>query len=763
MRRGCQQKWLLALACAAAGTCIAAEMPLQRALGQLQGQGNRVVFSSELVPPDLLVDLNIVSVAEVRRVLPGLGLALVRWNNYWLVTRAAPDGHAPSAGVERPAALDTIETIIVTGTRHRLPQKAYAGTSTTLLAEELSVVPTLAGDAMRVTNRLPGISSVGVSARPRVRGGLQDELLVMVDGVELLDPYHLADFQSIFSTIDDRTVDAIDVYTGGFPARYGNRMSGVIEVSTLEQADKPGTEIGLSLFSLFANTRGDIGENTDYLVSARRGNLDILVDQIDSKTGSPKYHDGYGRIGHRFSESVSGFGGVIFTKDDITLKDDEERADSKIDSWYVWTRVDFEPTPTLSSSTVLTYTSSDREKNQFAPEEEDEPDQNVATFLDYVQDTRKYQLRSDVSYQFGAQLMEFGVQLEYAESDYEVAAFIDREDLGEILGVEEPLDFAFATDPSGWSGGAYWSAELVWGRFILQPGLRWDFQDYDPRGSTDHVSPRIGVKYSPVPSLTFRADYGRFHQPQGIHEMQVTDGIDAFFPPQRSDHFIAGVEWLGLPEWEVRAEVYQKRYRNTRLRFENVFNPFVILPELEPDRVGFQPTKARAFGADLEIRREFPRDISTVVRYSYMDAEDRLDNQWIPRRWSQRHTVNLIASWVGETMTVAAALTWHSGWRSSVPPVSIEEDTTLPVSAILNNSTLDDYVSFDLSFSKTWELGPRTDLTVFADITNVFDRDNQAGVDFDLEEDEEAGLVTFEPDAETLIPLIPSIGFVFAF
>ena len=52
-----------------------------------------------------------------------------------------------------------------------------------MLAEELSAVPTLAGDAMRVTNRLPGVSSVGASARPRVRGGLQDELLVVVDGV----------------------------------------------------------------------------------------------------------------------------------------------------------------------------------------------------------------------------------------------------------------------------------------------------------------------------------------------------------------------------------------------------------------------------------------------------------------------------------------------------------------------------------------------------------------------------------------------------
>ncbi len=747
------------------GARVGAAEPVQlaEALLKLQAQGHRIVFSSELVPTQLTVDLDEVTLAEVRQAVPRVGLALVRWNSYWLITRAPATGRPTDERAQALPPPELIETIIVTGTRHRFPQRVAADSATTLLSEELSVVPTLAGDAMRVTNRLPGVSSVGVSARPRVRGGLQDELLVMVDGVELLDPYHLADFQSIFSTIDDRTVDAIDVYTGGFPARYGNRMSGVIEVSTLKQADKPGSEVGLSVFSLFANTRGSIGEDTDYLLSGRRGNLDLVVDVVDKKAGSPRYHDAYGRVGHRLSDTAEVFAGLFYTKDDVVFKDDEERSESKVDSWYAWARVDLEPTPTLTSSTVFTYTDSERQKVQFSPEEEEEPDsdQPTTTFLDFLQSTRKYQVRSDVSYQFGAQLMEFGVQLEYADSEYDVAAFIDRDDLGEVLGMEEPLEFDFRREPSGWSGGAYWSAELVWGRMILQPGLRWDFQDYAER-NTNHISPRIGIKFSPVASVTLRADYGRFHQPQGIHEMQATDGIDRFFRPQRSDHFIAGVEWLGLPDWEVRAEVYQKKYRHTRLRFENIFNPFVILPELEPDRVGFQPTKARAFGADLEIRRGFGNNVSSVWRYSYMDAEDRLDNVWIPRRWSQRHTVNAILSWQGESMSVAAALSWHSGWRTSMPPASIPEDTVLPISALLNNRELSDYISFDISFSKTWELGARARLTFFADVTNVFNRKNQAGVDYDLEEDDD-GRILFTPDAETLIPLIPSIGFVIAF
>ena len=86
-----------------------------------------------------------------------------------------------------------------------------------------------------------------------------------------------------------------------------------MEVSTLKQADKPGTELGLSVFSTFANKRGSLGEKTDYLLSARRGNLDIVTKQVDPKAGTPRYHDAYGRLSHRISDDAQVFGGVFIT------------------------------------------------------------------------------------------------------------------------------------------------------------------------------------------------------------------------------------------------------------------------------------------------------------------------------------------------------------------------------------------------------------------------------------------------------------------
>ncbi len=734
----------------------ARRMALADALVQLQAQGHQIVFSTELVPASLEIEVDAVTLANVRRALPAVGLQLQQADGFWVVTGATPM-EAPPAEPELPAGAAAIETIIVTGTRHRLPQRSVTGSATTMLAEELSTMPVLAGDAMRITNRLPGISSVGVSARPRVRGGLQDEVLIIVDGVELLDAFHLADFQSVFSAIDDRTVDAVDVYTGGFPARYGNRMSGVMDVSTLKQFDKPGTELGISLFSLFANRRGSLGEDTDYLVSARRGNLDILAKQVDPGVGTPRYYDAYGRLGHRLSDAAQLFGGVFVTRDDVSLREDEKTSDSNIDSRYLWARLDLEHSRALSSASVFSYTDSQRDKSQFTPD--DDPD--ARGFLDYSQNTRIYSLHTDFSYHLGAQLMEFGWQAEYARSRYDADALISHGDLGVILGGEESFAIDTHLKPRGWTGGIYWSGEFALGRrWVLQPGIRWDFQDYDPQHESNNVSPRLGIKFSPRPNVHFRLDAGRFRQPEGIHEMQVADGAVGFSRPQRSDHFIAGVDWSAFPSWEFRAEVYEKQYRHTKQRFENLFNPFVLLPELEPDRVGFAPQRARAKGADVELRRSIGERFTGILRYSYMDAEDRIDSSWVPRRWSQRHTVNAMVSWEADSYAFAAALTWHTGWRSAQPPASIGVDETLGIPQLLNNVELPEYLSLDLSFSRSWQAG-RSTITLFADITNVLNRNNLAGIDYDLEEQD--GRFLFTEDRETLLPLIPSIGVRIAF
>ena len=106
---------------------------------------------------------------------------------------------------------------------------------------------------------------------------------------------------------------------------------------------------------------------------------------------------------------------------------------------------------------------------------------------------------------------------------------------------------------------------------------------------------------------------------------------------------------------------------------------------------------------------------------------------------------------------------WHSGWRSSALPAYIPPDTVIPALSVLNNTQLPEFVSLDITARWRLELG-RFELTFFADVSNATDRQNLAGIDFDVEEvEEEPGGYLLGPDRETLLGMVPSVGVTLSF
>ncbi|WIO74899.1 TonB-dependent receptor [Porticoccaceae bacterium LTM1] len=650
---------------------------------------------------------------------------------------------------------DILENLIVTGSRHHLPF-ATDFRSHSLALEELSLIPALGGDAMHAVNHLPGISSVGVSAKPYIRGGTDDEVLILLDGAELLESFHLADYHSGYSSIDYRTIDKVDVYTGGFPARYGNRMSGVIDVTT-ERSEQPyNSQLGVSNLSYFFNTRHQASNYpVDWLLSVRRGDLEELTQFVDTRANDPRYFDATGRVtvalGDRAVWTLQG----LVADDDISFGDAEEVAFSKLKNQYLWSRLDVSHTEQLNSATVLSYADIDRQKFHSSDVEED----GKGGFLDYRQQVRHWSLRSDYRWSEGATIWEFGAQVAYGQSDYWYLADFDRGPMGLVLGGESSVSDDINRQANGWSAGAYLAAEFDFDSWVIQPSLRWDSQHYYFSGDSQHVSPRLGISYKLNNDSRLWLSLGRFYQPEAIHELQVSDGVSEFFEPQQSEHRIVGVDWR-FGQLGMKLEFYQKEYRDTHPRYENLFNPFVLLPELEPDRVQVSPQKSKASGTDFETSLPINESLSGVFRYSYLNAEDRINGQWVPRRWSQRHTASGRLSWQTESFSTSLAIIWHSGWRSGLLPESAPQDVVFPLKQVMNQMELRDYFSLDFSMMKSWFVGGNL-LTLHADITNLLGRDNVAGVDYDIEEDDD--LFVFEPDAEKLLPRVVSVGLVYSF
>jgi outer membrane receptor protein involved in Fe transport len=295
-------------------------------------------------------------------------------------------------------------------------------------------------------------------------------------------------------------------------------------------------------------------------------------------------------------------------------------------------------------------------------------------------------------------------------------------------------------------------------RLATDIGLRWDKQTLDPERS-DSLGPRLGFRYQLADRTYLRGSWGRFYQSQGINELQVEDGVEQFFAPQRSDHTVIGIEHDFLSGLNLRVEAYDKDMGTLRPRYENLLNSLILLPELKPDRVRVAPATARARGVELFLSQRLQQPLTWWFGYSYSWVEDHIEGDDVLRSWDQTHAVTAGLNWDTPKWNLGLALAYRSGWPTT--PVELQSTTgEVPIVGTSGRNTdrLDFYRTVD--FRLTRKLNVKgTSLNVFVELTNVANRNNHCCVEYEI--DDETG--EFETKTLSYMPLIPSIGFVWRF
>lgn len=212
--------------------------------------------------------------------------------SYWLAIGPGTGDH-PMLAVEVPAGgvavvevgieapdVTRLERVVVCASRYEL-LAATRGMSQYLPVERIESLPDLGDDPLRAVARLPGTASNGITAKAHLRGGARDETLVLFDDLRLRDPFHLKDFQSIFSAVDPAIIGGMEICTGALPPRYGDRLSGAIAISSLVPPVRPRHEASLSLFNSSLMSAGSMDDGrVEWAGAIRRGNLDSLGPRV---------------------------------------------------------------------------------------------------------------------------------------------------------------------------------------------------------------------------------------------------------------------------------------------------------------------------------------------------------------------------------------------------------------------------------------------------------------------------------------------------
>ena len=742
--------------------------PVAEVIDEFRSAGYPFAYSDALVTEDLLVRAEPRAGEPpdvVREILKPHNLTIRYEAGVYLVI-PAPVPAEPDASARTETAIEEpgIERITVSASRYEIGRD----TSTSkfrLDRRTIQTMPDVGEDPLRAAHRLPGAAASGASAKTHFRGGEDGEVGIVLNGKRLFDPFHVRDYQNIFSAIDARAIEGIEVFTGGFPVRYGDRMSGFVLMDSMESDQPRHTELGLSSYNTSVLTTGR-RDDMRWLFSARRGNLDLI---LNPDFGEPKYFDVFGELAFELSPTTTISVNALYADDSVTvvLESDpaeREQVDSDTRNAQIWFQLHNDWSDQLSTSTVFSYVAFDNLRDGFL----NDPEKIVADVRD-EREVTQVGLRQDWTWRSADHhLLQWGVQFLFSDASYDYASAAEYSGLPALYpGIPDRVDRAAQAQPEGGSYAAYvadrWRLSE---NTTIEWGLRWDDQTYTELTSDSQLSPRVSVLRKLGERSDLRLSWGRYHQSQGIHELQIEDGVTNFWPAQRADHLIVGIQHRFRNDIGVRLELFQKDIRSVRPRFENLYDPLGLIPELQPDRVRLGPSSAKANGAELSVNYSSGQ-WHWWSSYSWSEATDEIDGRDEYRSWDQRHMFQGGFGWSNESWDVSLAANLHSGWPTT--DLALVEDGVdidgepqyIVVPGPRNALRLDDFASIDFRVNRRFDV-KRGTLSVFIEITNMTARDNVCCIDWDIE-DGTGGRPELEFSYDYWLPRLPAVGILWEF
>ncbi len=625
---------------------------------------------------------------------------------------------APTAAVPGNV-LQQLDEISVYASRYSIDGRKL-GEPRILKPSDIQRVPGAEDDPVRALRALPGFVS-NLSGRPYIRGSLADDVLIRYDEVALLDPFHLKNFQSLISAINPAAVARLDVYSGGFPARFGTRSAGVIDITAPSR--EQGYEHSASL-SLLAAGASSIGHSEtwplEWLATVRRSTIDLVLQPLSAGIGKPKFIDSMGRLRWRAGPNNDWTAGWLLLDDRIVLGQptDDDYATAGYRDNYIWLTHRAAIASRWQARTTLAITSAERDRNG----QVDRPAVAVGTVaeersfdsLEFTSDW-EYKPSTATTFQVGASALTGRSHYVY-ERRLQLAPTV-----ADAFARARTDDLLAAAAPKSLSYSLHASLRRRWSQVEAEIGLRWDGQHYKADGTSQQWSPRFNLRYDLASRWRMYGSIGRFTQAQRIEEWRMEEGQRTADPAQIAIHAIAGLTYRQSPNTQWSLEFYDKRWTTPASYFDNLLDPSALLPDLAPDRMRIAPEATEARGLELRTEVALSERFRASATATWSQVTDEFRGGDIPRSWDQPLALTGGLTWTGNRANLSVLAGWHRGWPRT--PIAVAPATSSLSVGARNSLRWNDFWTIDLRAG--WiHRRASGDLSTFIEVTNAGNRAN---------------------------------------
>jgi len=636
----------------------------------------------------------------------------------------------------------------------------FEGADTNIPSEQMlnkrelqSLSSVLIGDPVRAAQALPGVAT-GDDFRSEfsVRGAGFERVGLYLDGVLTDNFVHTIqggylDTGSL-SVINADTVSSISLFSGAFPAKYGDRTGGILDVTTREgNRIKPTGRISAALSGLSGTVDGPLANGkASYLIAARKSYVGYLIRKLNDQNhfaNNPpilNFADFHAKASYdvtkrnQFDFSII-YGELKFDRNqdrDLLFPNTVFRGSAK--NLLINGQWSYTPNPRLFWQTrVFTLRTDFTNTNRY----------------DAILDDgnrSQYGFRSDLNLQvLDAHRIGAGVYVRRLAIDSLSQAFFSSQGIADSMKFQQE-----GTEQSYYAQDTVSSERQ---RLSLTGGARVEHSD---RTRQTLFSPRASLSWSMSKLWQLRAGAGRYYQFPDLEQMFGRLGNSGLLA-ERATHYNAGIERRFGDRMRVLAEVYDRRDDNL---FFGISEPRLVGNSISFIQFPFRNSlNGYARGLELTLQRRSANKLAGWISYAY--SRTRLTDSQTGLSFvsdtDQRHTANVYGSY-RFTDTLNLTGEWRYGSGQPIPGFFRQVGPDYFLSDQRNQARVPDYSRADIRLSKAF-LFNRWKLTVTGEVINVLNRTNLRY----------EGFFVFGVDGRIfeqlhrLLPILPSAGVIIEF